>query len=140
MPSPPKSADDPADRLATLLFEIGGGLTFRSLGDRRGRGRHLPASLRPVGRGPEVVARAGRAGDHLEEVRAFGAYLESWLVDRFSISTTTRHGKPAQVDPSSYPEDWDLLTEKLVSALRPSGAASATTGLTRARRVKSSPR
>lgn len=60
--------------------------------------------------------QGGQNGRFVCEVRAFGAYLESWLVDRFSISTTTRHGKPAQVDPSSYPEDWDLLTEKLVSA------------------------
>jgi len=60
--------------------------------------------------------QGGTNGRFVCEVRAFGAHLESWLVDRFSISTTTRNGQPAQVDPASYPEDWDLLTEKLVSA------------------------
>ncbi|WP_119154157.1 phage terminase large subunit family protein [Caldimonas tepidiphila] len=50
------------------------------------------------------------------EVRAFGPHLESWLVDRFSLTTTERSGVTAQVDPAGYPEDWDLLTEKLVRA------------------------
>jgi len=50
------------------------------------------------------------------EVRAFGEDLTSWLVDRYMIRQTERDGDPAQVDPAGYPEDWDLITEKLVSA------------------------
>lgn len=60
--------------------------------------------------------QGGSNGRFVCEVRAFGPHLESWLVDRFSISTTTRGDQAAQVDPSGYPEDWDLLTDKLVRA------------------------
>ena len=67
-----------------------------------------------------IVATAdvqgGQNGRFVCEVRAFGEGLESWMVDRFSITTTERNGEAAQVDPSGYPEDWDLLTKKLVNA------------------------
>jgi phage terminase large subunit GpA-like protein len=60
--------------------------------------------------------QGGTNGRFVCEVRAFGEYLESWLVDRFSLTTTERSGIAAQVDPAGYPEDWDLLTQKLVQA------------------------
>lgn len=60
--------------------------------------------------------QGGTNGRFVCEVRAFGEHLESWLVDRFSISTTERNGIAAQVDPAGYPEDWDLLTAKLVQS------------------------
>lgn len=60
--------------------------------------------------------QGGVNGRFVCEVRAFGEHLESWLVDRFSITTTERNGQAAQVDPAGYPEDWDLLTAKLVQA------------------------
>jgi phage terminase large subunit GpA-like protein len=60
--------------------------------------------------------QGGTRGRFVCEVRAFGVGLESWLIDRFSITTTERHGETAQVDPAGYPEDWDLLTDKLVRA------------------------
>jgi phage terminase large subunit GpA-like protein len=60
--------------------------------------------------------QGGSLGRFVCEVRAFGPHLESWLVDRFSLTTTTRDGQAAQVDPAGYAEDWDLLTEKLVKA------------------------
>lgn len=60
--------------------------------------------------------QGGTAGRFVCEVRAFGPNLESWLVDRFSITATERAGAAAQVDPAGYPEDWDLLTDKLVRA------------------------
>lgn len=67
-----------------------------------------------------IVATAdvqgGTRGRFVCEVRAFGRNMESWLIDRFSIATTERHGEAAQVDPAGYPEDWDLLTDKLVRA------------------------
>lgn len=67
-----------------------------------------------------IVATAdvqgGTGGRFVCEVRAFGEHLESWLVDRFSITTTERGGVAAQVDPAGYPEDWDLLTDKLLNA------------------------
>lgn len=67
-----------------------------------------------------IVATAdvqgGTRGRFVCEVRAFGKHMESWLIDRFSITATERHGETAQVDPAGYPEDWDLLTDKLVRA------------------------
>lgn len=60
--------------------------------------------------------QGGANGRFVCEVRAFGPHLESWLIDRFAITTTERGGETAQVDPSGYPEDWDLLTQKLVQA------------------------
>lgn len=75
---------------------------------------HVPDEARFLVATADV--QGGVNGRFVCEVRAFGLHLESWLVDRFSISTTTRNGVDAQVDPASYPEDWDLLTEKLVNA------------------------
>lgn len=63
-----------------------------------------------------VDVQGGTNGRFVCEVRAFGPHLESALVDRFSIATTTRNGTQAQVDPAGYPEDWDLLTDKLLGA------------------------
>lgn len=60
--------------------------------------------------------QGGSAGRFIVEVRAFGPHLESWLVDRYAITTTEREGVAAQVDPAGYAEDWDLLTEKAVKA------------------------
>lgn len=60
--------------------------------------------------------QGGSGGRFVVEVRAFGPHLESWLVDRYSITTTERSGIAAQVDPAGYGEDWDLLTEKAVKA------------------------
>ena len=61
-----------------------------------------------------VDVQGGRTGRFVCEVRAFGVGLESWLVDRFDIATTDRNGSAAQIDPSAYAEDWDILTDKLV--------------------------
>lgn len=61
-----------------------------------------------------VDVQGGTNGRFVCEVRAFGPHLETALVDRFNISTTERDGVAAQVDPAGYPEDWDLLTEKLL--------------------------
>lgn len=61
-----------------------------------------------------VDVQGGTNGRFVCEVRAFGPYLETALVDRFNITTTERGGVAAQVDPAGYPEDWDLLSEKLL--------------------------
>lgn len=75
---------------------------------------HVPEEARFLVATADV--QGGSAGRFVCEVRAFGTRLESWLVDRFSVTTTERNGVAAQVDPAGYPEDWDLLTEKLVRA------------------------
>lgn len=63
-----------------------------------------------------VDVQGGTNGRFIVEVRAFGVDLESWLVDRYSIAQTERNGETVQVDPAGYPEDWDLLTSKVVQA------------------------
>lgn len=63
-----------------------------------------------------VDVQGGSAGRFICEVRAFGAHLETWLVDRFTLATTERSGEAAQVDPAGYPEDWDLLTDRILQA------------------------
>jgi phage terminase large subunit GpA-like protein len=75
---------------------------------------HVPDAARFLLAQADV--QGGTNGRFVCEVRAFGEHLESWLVDRFSLSTTERRGVAAQVDPAGYPEDWDLLTKKLVQA------------------------
>lgn len=75
---------------------------------------HVPESARFLVATADV--QGGANGRFVCEVRAFGRDLESWLVDRFSITHTERNGVAAQVDPAGYPEDWDLLTKKLVTA------------------------
>lgn len=52
------------------------------------------------------------------QVHAVGPEGEQWVIDRFSIKDSKREGATAgtfaPIDPAAYPEDWDILTEKLV--------------------------
>lgn len=50
------------------------------------------------------------------QVHGFGIGLESWLVDRFVISSSKRPegDRYAAIDPSSYVEDWELLIDEVV--------------------------
>lgn len=53
------------------------------------------------------------------EIHAIGPDMEQWVVDRFAIKDSARPGvgtEFAPIDPASYPEDWDLLTEKVLRA------------------------
>lgn len=66
-----------------------------------------------------VDVQGGRNARFEVEVHAVGEHQEQWLVDRFAITESKREGfggEPAPLDPASYPEDWDLLTEKVVQA------------------------
>ena len=50
------------------------------------------------------------------QVHGWGPGLEGWLIDRFSVRQSTRrdsHGEPLPVQPTTYAEDWDLLTPLL---------------------------
>ena len=60
--------------------------------------------------------QGGANGRFVCEVRAWGEDAKSWLVDRFAIWATERDGVTAKVDPAGYPEDWELLTKRLVLA------------------------
>jgi phage terminase large subunit GpA-like protein len=75
---------------------------------------HVPDAARFIV--ATVDIQGGQNGRFVVEVRAFGDHLESWLVDRYAIWVTERNGTAAKVDPAGYPEDWDLLTAKVVQA------------------------
>lgn len=66
-----------------------------------------------------VDVQGGVASRFVVQIHAVGPYREQWLVDRFEIKKSTRPGMGeefAQIDPASYPEDWDVLTDKLLRA------------------------
>lgn len=52
------------------------------------------------------------------QVHAIGPHGEQWVIDRFAIKDSKREGTAegefAPLDPASYPEDWDVLTDRLV--------------------------
>lgn len=64
-----------------------------------------------------VDVQGGAAARFVVQVHACGPHMEQWLIDRYSIETSKRSGVDgnfAPIDPASYPEDWDLLTELVV--------------------------
>lgn len=66
-----------------------------------------------------VDVQGGTSSRFVVQVHAVGPYLEQQLVDRFEITKSMRDGMGedfAPIDPASYPEDWDVLTEKLLKA------------------------
>lgn len=54
-------------------------------------------------------------------VFGWGVGLESWIIDRFTISSSKRPegNRTAALDPASYLEDWDLLTEQVIGRTYP---------------------
>lgn len=66
-----------------------------------------------------VDVQGGKNARFVVEVHGVGRHKEQWLVDRFSIARSKREGMGddmAPIDPAAYGEDWDLLTEKVVTA------------------------
>lgn len=66
-----------------------------------------------------VDVQGGVTSRFIVQVHAVGAHMEQWLIDRFEIKRSMREGMGsdfAPIDPASYPEDWDVLTEKLLRA------------------------
>lgn len=66
-----------------------------------------------------VDVQGGVGSRFVVQVHAIGPYAEQWLVDRFELKKSMRPGMGddfAPIDPASYPEDWDVLTEKLLRA------------------------
>lgn len=56
------------------------------------------------------------------QVIGHGRDRERWLIDRYDIhaSARTDHtGQQRPVDPSVYPEDWDLITERVICSSYP---------------------
>ena len=66
-----------------------------------------------------VDVQGGSNSRFIVQVHAVGPHMEQWLVDRYEIRKSMRHGigaEFAQIDPSSHPEDWDALTERVLRA------------------------
>jgi phage terminase large subunit GpA-like protein len=66
-----------------------------------------------------VDVQGGTNARFVVQVHAVGAHFEQWLVDRYEIKESKREGMGtefAPIDPASYAEDWNLLTEKVVNA------------------------
>lgn len=61
-----------------------------------------------------VDVQAGRRSGFVVQVHAIGPDLEQAIVDRYNITTSDTAER--QLDPGSYPEDWDVLTDKVVKA------------------------
>lgn len=67
-----------------------------------------------------VDVQGGRNARFVVEVHAHGDNGKETVVDRYEIRRSNRPGvgedEFAPLDPASYPEDWDILTEKVVKA------------------------
>lgn len=64
-----------------------------------------------------VDVQGGTGARFVVQVHAHGTNFENWLVDRYEIKDSRREGmgsEYAPIDPASYAEDWDRLTEKVV--------------------------
>lgn len=95
------------------------------------RGRVSPVDLAEQGQPRFVVpewtrvllaavdVQGGTNARFVVEVHAYGKHAEKQLVDRFEIKYSKREGMGEQfapLDPASHPEDWDLITEKVLYA------------------------
>lgn len=66
-----------------------------------------------------VDVQGGSNARFVVQVHAVGPFMEQQLVDRFDITESRRPGMGTQfapLDPASYPEDWDQITEKVLRA------------------------
>ena len=66
-----------------------------------------------------VDVQGGKNARFVVQVHAVGEHQEQALVNRFEITESEREGfgdRKAPIDPAKYPEDWDLLTTKVVLA------------------------
>jgi phage terminase large subunit GpA-like protein len=67
----------------------------------------------------KVDVQGGKHARFEVQIMGVGEHKEQWLVDRYSIRWSKRQGMGdtfAPIDPAAYPEDWDLITERVVDA------------------------
>jgi len=75
----------------------------------------VPAQARTLVASVDV--QGGSTSRFVVQVHAVGVLREQWLVDRFELRKSEREGMGADfapIDPAGYPEDWDVLTKKLL--------------------------
>jgi phage terminase large subunit GpA-like protein len=66
-----------------------------------------------------VDVQGGINSRFVVEVHAVGPHMERWLVDRFDLKDSKRPGMGSEfapIDPAKFPEDWAVLTDKLLLA------------------------
>jgi phage terminase large subunit GpA-like protein len=63
-----------------------------------------------------VDVQGGTNSRFVVQVQAIGKHREKAIIDRYNITESKREGMggPAQIDPAAYPEDWDVLTERVL--------------------------
>lgn len=64
-----------------------------------------------------VDVQGGRNARFIVVVEAIGEGMERWPIDRYTIVDSLRlrdDGSYAPVEPAIYPEDWDVLTERVL--------------------------
>ena len=69
-----------------------------------------------------IDVQGGKNRRFVVQVHAFGEGLEQWVVDRFNIRHSDRKdddGNLLPIDPSAYPEDWELLIDQVVRKTYP---------------------
>lgn len=62
-----------------------------------------------------VDVQGGHRSRFVVQVHAIGVDMESSIIDRYDI-TESQRGDDIRIDPASYPEDWDVLTDRVVQS------------------------
>lgn len=90
----------------------------------------------PKGKVPQAARFLTAAVDiqksrFVAHVFAWGVGLESWLIDRYAITSSARPegNRTAALEPAAYLEDWDILTERVVDARYPVLGTDQTLGI-----------
>jgi phage terminase large subunit GpA-like protein len=62
-----------------------------------------------------IDVQGGQKARFVVQVHAIGVDMESAIIDRYDITGSPR-GEDIRIDPAAYPEDWDVLTERVVNS------------------------
>ena len=65
-----------------------------------------------------VDVQGGRNRRFVVQIVGYGENSERWLIDRYNIKSSMRanaDGESHPIDPSAYPEDWDLLISDVLN-------------------------
>ena len=112
------------------VYNLDMGLPYISQARRSERSAEVfqdKAEILPKHRVPEGVRFLTAAVDvqkrsFVVQVQGWGEELESWVIDRFSITVSKREdeeGEPMILEPASYLEDWNILVERVLNKRYP---------------------
>lgn len=66
-----------------------------------------------------VDVQGGKGSRFEVAVTGYGQDGERWIIDRYALRQSERtgaDGKPERIDPAAYPEDWDVLTSRVINS------------------------